>query len=170
MSVIGHDDNQEKERLSVAYLTAVAAQAGCQVGNWDIDKQSIDATVSPILGRPVKIDIQLKATSQLTIKDGNITFPLSIKNYDDLRATDLDVPKILIVFDIDALKPNRASFGADTVLRKCGYWTNLFGAKSSPNTTSVSIDIPISNRFDDVTLQQLINSRYAKIQLGQSGI
>jgi hypothetical protein len=61
--VIATHANDIKERLSIAYVTAVAARAGCQITKLDVDKQSIDATVRPISGRKVSIDLQLKATS-----------------------------------------------------------------------------------------------------------
>src|SRR6266496_1205713 len=83
--VIATQANDIKERLSIAYVTAVAARAGCQISKLEIDKQSIDATVRPVSGRKVLIDLQLKATSVERIKDGSLVFELPVKNYDDLR-------------------------------------------------------------------------------------
>ena len=60
---ISTSDNDIKERLSWAYLTAVAARAGCQITGFPVDKESVDATVRPVQGSSRQIDLQLKATS-----------------------------------------------------------------------------------------------------------
>jgi hypothetical protein len=41
-----------QERLSLAYLTAVAAQAGCQVLETKVDRNGVDATIRPVAGAP----------------------------------------------------------------------------------------------------------------------
>jgi hypothetical protein len=61
--VVTTTENDIKERLSIAYVTAVAARAGCQLSEVRVDRNRIDGTISPISGARVKIDVQLKATS-----------------------------------------------------------------------------------------------------------
>jgi hypothetical protein len=70
--------NDVKERLSVAYATAVAAGAGCQVVKQDIDKTSVDAIVSPISGLKSPIHLQLKATSEKLVVATQVRIALSI--------------------------------------------------------------------------------------------
>ncbi len=93
-------ENDIKERLSVAYVTAVAAGAGCQVTKLDIDKTSIDAIVCPISGSKSQINLQLKATSTSLVVGGEVKFVLPIKNYDDLRDTLSIVPHYLVVLEL----------------------------------------------------------------------
>jgi hypothetical protein len=62
-------DNDIKERLSVAYVVAVAPRAGCQVAEVLVDRNQIDVTISSIRGARVKIDAQLKSTSAAVIND-----------------------------------------------------------------------------------------------------
>jgi hypothetical protein len=90
-----------KERLSVAYVTAVAARAGCQISKLDIDKQSIDVTIRPIKGRKVSIDLQLKATSKNCYQDEVISLDLPVNNYDDLRDSKCTAPHYLVVLVLD---------------------------------------------------------------------
>ncbi|MCK8787366.1 DUF4365 domain-containing protein [Roseomonas sp. NAR14] len=94
--------NDIKERLSIAYVTAVAARAGCQISKCDIDKQSIDVTIRPILGRKISIDFQLKATSIDCFSNDMISFDLPVKNYDDLRDPHCTAPHYLIILVLDS--------------------------------------------------------------------
>jgi hypothetical protein len=41
-------ENDIKERLSIAYATAVAARAGCELTEVRVDRNGIDATVRAI--------------------------------------------------------------------------------------------------------------------------
>jgi hypothetical protein len=93
-------ENDIKERLSVAYVTAVAAGAGCQVAKLDIDKTSIDAIVCPISGLKSPIHLQLKATSDKLVVADQARIALSIKNYDDLRDTSAIIPHYLVVLEL----------------------------------------------------------------------
>jgi hypothetical protein len=72
-------ENDIKERLSVAYVTAVAARAGCQIAKLEIDKSSIDAIIMPVSGAKSIVALQLKATSELTVSDDRVHFQLPIK-------------------------------------------------------------------------------------------
>jgi len=60
---------QKMEQMSVAYITAIAASVGCVVSNWSVDDDSVDCSVtSKTAGRP-RIEVQLKATSQVEMID-----------------------------------------------------------------------------------------------------
>jgi hypothetical protein len=41
-------ENDIKERLSIAYATAVAARAGCELTEVQVDRNAIDATIRAI--------------------------------------------------------------------------------------------------------------------------
>ena len=100
----GMTENEQKQQLSIAYVHAVAARAGyaCQVIS--VDNDSIDVQLAArgfvheqaVLRSP-KVEVQLKATSQPVLKESHLTFPLPVKNYNDLREPVL-VPRILVVF------------------------------------------------------------------------
>src|SRR3982750_1636524 len=90
-------ENDIKERLSLAYVMAVAARAGCQVTEPAKDKQSIDVSVRPVSGRKVSIDLQIKATSAECLEPKDVVFPLPVKNYEDLRDPHCTAPHYLVV-------------------------------------------------------------------------
>src|SRR3954453_3990979 len=102
MKTIETASSDIKERLSLAYLTAVAARAGCQIGEPKVDRNGIDATVKPISGAPVALDVQMKSVARdIRIEEGRtISFQLDTSTYNKLRRTDTQYPQILVVFEM----------------------------------------------------------------------
>ncbi len=109
------DLSLRKEQFSPAYVRAVAAVAGYGVSKPDPDYDSIDIELSDRTGEGVptrpKIDIQLKCTSQNVLRDRDLVYPLKRKNYDELRMTDLLVPRLLIVSRVDKRRADWVSCG-----------------------------------------------------------
>jgi hypothetical protein len=152
----------QKEQFNVAYVGAMAAQAGLNTGNMKVDNQSIDLDVdgecpAAITNRFPKISLQFKCTSQKLVKNGVIKFPLSRKNYDDLKNERLIVPRYLIVLLVPD-DPKQWLVHKDdhmTVHNTC-YWASIQPIPNLGNKKSVTIDIPISQRLDTATLLRLI--------------
>ncbi len=148
--------NEQKEQFSLAYIRAVAAQAGYQITRPELDSDSVDGTLIADFGRRPRIDFQAKATSQQIVQGDNIHFALKIKNYDALRADTL-TPRILIV----VLMPKEESqwltqTHEQLCLRYCGYWISLEGHQEVSNTTSVTVHIPLVNMFNAERLVDLM--------------
>jgi hypothetical protein len=162
--VITTSHNDIKERLSIAYITAVAARAGCQVVKLDIDKESIDAMIRPVSGSKSQIDLQLKATSLKVLSDDSVKFSLPIKNYDNLRDLSSIVPHYLVILNLpeqeDAWLEVRAS---DLVLRGAAYYGSLYGHSAVSNTASRTVVLPQTQRFDVEVLRKMILSSPDKI-------
>jgi Domain of unknown function (DUF4365) len=89
--------NDIKERLSLAYVTAVAARAGCELIEVHVDRNGIDGTIRAIRGTRVKIDVQLKATAVPTLDNDTIKFDLDVPEYNALRSTHIQSPQLLVV-------------------------------------------------------------------------
>lgn len=152
-------DNDIKERLSVAYVTTIAARAGCQVLKLDIDKESIDATIRPISGSKAMIDLQLKATSTDIAHGDYIKYSLPIKNYDDLRDTLSINPHYLVIFCLraDDQKWVRVNHRV-LVLGGSAYYGSLYGHPAVPNSTSKTVSVPKGQLFDADILRRMIDS------------
>ncbi|MDX2038127.1 MAG: DUF4365 domain-containing protein [Isosphaeraceae bacterium] len=160
----GMTDNERKQQLSIAYVHAVAARAGyaCQLIN--VDDDSIDVQLAArgvvheksILRSP-RIDVQLKATArQPTFQDDHLDFPLSIKNYDDLRAESL-VPRILVVLLLPVDEEAWLTQSEDEmIIRRCAYWTSLVHQPETGNRSSVSVRVPRSRLFSVSELRDLM--------------
>lgn len=154
--------NQQKEQLSAAYVLAVASAAQCSVKEVKVDDDSIDLTiVSKQTGKiyhAPELNIQLKATARASLCEDKLTFPLKVKNYDELRIKTL-VPRILVVMvvpDTPELWIRQAEF--KTQIYRCAYWVNLFGKSPSPNCTSISVELPRENIFTPAVLSRIMST------------
>jgi len=150
------DLNDRKERFSLAYIAAVAAHAGYQVMEPQVDKDSVDGVLLADEGRRPHIDFQAKATARDVVKDDHVAYPLSRKNYDDLRA-DVIIPRILIVVVLPDDEADWLAHSEEELrLRRCGYWLSLAGRPESTTTTSVTVHVPRRNVFDTSQLRALM--------------
>ena len=160
-----------QEELSMAYVYAIASQAGLVFERPAVDIDSVDVKVSAIgkpdpsslLESPV-LEIQLKATYAHAFVDDELSFPLRLKNYNDLRK-DTACERILMVY---LMPENRdewiKSDHEKLVLKTCGYWLSLRGRSETENTTSVTVKIPKTNIFNKDTLHDMM----VKISKGES--
>ncbi|HYD67728.1 DUF4365 domain-containing protein [Azospirillum sp.] len=148
--------NQRRSRFSLAYIQAVAAVAGYQVCEPPVDEESIDGTLMGREGRRPRLDFQAKSTGQNVLGTDTVAFPLSIKNYDDLRG-DCLVPRILIVV---VMPENESDWVVhseqELALRHCGYWMSLCGMPSTDNLTSVTVHLPRLQTFDSASLRDIM--------------
>lgn len=148
--------NIQKEQFSDAYLHAIAAVSECTCCKPPVDDDSVDWTLSKLIqGRP-RLDVQLKCTA--SDPGGDIlTFALKRKNYDDLRLTDLLVPRILIIVVVPEQTVGWLTCDEDElVLRHRAFWYSLRGMPETNNDTSVTIYIPRSQRINVGVLNQMM--------------
>jgi hypothetical protein len=168
----GMTDNEQKQQLSVAYVHAVAARAGyaCQVIN--VDNDSVDVQLAArgmvhqhaVLRSP-RVDIQLKATSQPVLKESHLTFPLPIKNFNELREPVL-VPRILVVFLLPEDDNLWLVQSEDAMITKhCGYWMALLDHSETKNRTSVTVHLPRDQQFTVSSLRTVMEKVSRKERL-----
>ena len=151
------DLNTRKERLSLAYINAVATHANCEVLEPQVDRGSVDgllkrSTMAEIIG------FQAKATSRDIVgRDGEqLHFPLPIRDYDNLRND--GPPFILIVVLLPDDETQWLTQTHDELcLRHCGYWLSLMGWQEVPNIDNVTVHIPIANVFSAAQLTKLMD-------------
>ena len=150
-------DAVQKEALSRAYVSAVAARAGYVTAVYSEDRDGIDLRIQAGGVMRPALELQLKATIRLgDATDGCFRFPLPLRNYDLLR-DDTQTPRLLVVL---CLPRNRSDWMTITpsqlVLRRCAYWLSLRGYKPVPNRTSVTVRIPEANVFDVEAARELM--------------
>jgi hypothetical protein len=145
----------QKEEFSYAYISAVASVAGYsfQIAPRPLDLVGVDVTitglVSPGSRRRIRLDLQLKCTSQDLLNNEVIKYPLEIKNYNELRNTNPDDdPLLLVVF----LVPEKVEHWlqqteTELCLKRCAYWISLRDQASSTNQTNVTVYLPRQNVF-----------------------
>jgi hypothetical protein len=138
--------DQRKEQFSKAYVHAVASVAGFATYTPSVDDDSVDLGVSARGGadtpRRPRLEMQLKCTHTDTGDGDHLTYPLKLKNYDDLRAETI-VPRILVVVLVpEDINSWLHCTEAEMCVRRCAYWASLHGMPATTNTTSVTISLP----------------------------
>lgn len=159
-------DSDRKEALSLVYAKAVAARAGYLTSIPGPDRDSIDLRVQAGGSMRPALDLQLKATVNLSgPHDGHFRFRLKLKNYEDLR-TPTQTPRLLVVLDLPESRRQWVTITADElILRRRAYWLNLGESKATTNQSSVIVRIPATNLFHVESLRALMEqSRKGKIR------
>ena len=148
----------QKERLSLVYVKALAARAGFTISERDLDRDSIDVSIHGGEPQHPALDLQLKATATLGAgRNGCRSFPsLSIKNYDDLRCP-TQTPRLLVVLELPQEESRWMMVTPEELtLRRRAYWLSLQGEGEVPNKATVTVHIPEDNRLDVEVLQTLM--------------
>lgn len=151
--------NDQKELFSLSLATAVCSQAGC---NWSFSIQDFGIDLL-IIGESWEfnphIGAQVKATSDMGIireDQGIIKYKLRAKNYRDL-IKNTHVPRILLL----AIMPKDPTIWCKPTNYQIAcqygiYWYSLEGLPKKENSSSVTIEIPLENRFDLPALKGLM--------------
>lgn len=156
------DPQKQKEEFNYAYVCALAAHAGLNRTTSSVDDDSIDVVFKSkgFLGRLVRspqIEFQLKCTSQNLVHDDVIRFPLSLKNYEDLRGDDFASPRYLAVLLVPAnVDEWIAHNNGHIALHNSCYWVSLRDAAPTDNETSVTVSVPMTQRLTSNTLVAMI--------------
>lgn len=151
------DLNSRKDHFSRAVVRAVAATAGVSATVPEHDQDSVDMTfaASDAATPGAKLDAQLKCSHNIDHDGEAFSFPLAVKNYDDLRWPEdtLYVPRILIVVHVPPDPGDwLVSEPEKMTLKRCAYWVSLAGAGPTENTSTVSVSIPTEQVFDPAAL------------------
>lgn len=157
------DLNVCKEQFSAAYVRALAAVCGLSVTRPEPDIDSEDLVLSARLLdariRSPKLALQLKCSSSLAKYGSEAALELKLKNYDDLRPTNLCVPRILAVVEVPSGDDARSwlHHSEDRLcLLHTAYWLCLFGYRSVSNQTTVTVRIPLAQRLTANVLSRMI--------------
>jgi hypothetical protein len=147
--------DDQKEQFSYAYARAVGAVARVAVSEPSVDDDSVDLEFKMKGGggvfRSPQLDAQVKCTESANVHQNHIAYALKLKNYDELRPTNLLIPRILIVVAVpDDLKDWLNHSEAELAVRRCGYWVSLRGepaANVGPKTDKITVHLPRNNHF-----------------------
>ena len=155
---------QRQEELSRAYIYAIASKAGMTFERPVNDHDSVDVKISAIgkmtddsiLESP-SLEIQAKATYVHDFDENDeISYPLKIKNYNDLRKVTL-TPRILVIYlmprDEQAWLNNNHK---RLKLKTCAYWVSLKNSPETDNKTAKTIKIPKTNIFNEDSLKDIM--------------
>ena len=155
------DENQQKEQFSNAYIRAIAATAGYNVYKPEVDDDSVDWGIGARgrsgTVRSPKLELQLKCTSREILKDEHLAFPLKLKNYNELRYDDYQIPRILVVVIVPDNVSNWLTQTEESLaLRHCAYWLSLRGTGETTNVESMTVHLPRRQVFSVDGLTQIM--------------
>ena len=149
------------ERFSLAYLEAVASQAGCWIADPRVDRNSVDGILmGESNGLPSVFGFQAKATSQDVLRENHLSFPLPIRNYNDprLSTSALRFQRILIVLRMSKETDEWLNqTDEELCMRHCAYWRSLRDEPEVPNVSNVSVHVPLANMFNRDSLTDLMD-------------
>lgn len=153
----------QKEALSQAYVRAVIAKAGFNFGKTEFD-YGIDGTIKDVINRNGRyvdscfgINFQLKSSTDVFFKDGQVIYDLESKNYNDLVTESSMLPNILILLVLPPDSNEWLNVTEDQlIMKKCAWWCSLEGQEPTTNTDTKRISIPECQIFSPDTLVNLM--------------
>lgn len=153
-----------QEELSLAYVRTVASHLGYSVEEVRKDRDSVDLHICAkgrladhvTLESPV-LAVQVKSSHVIEMREIDFSFPIKLKNYNDLRRTKLQIPVVLIVLAFPPERQRWINWTPEQLeLRQCAFWHSLYGAPETTNTTSCSVTISKSRTFNPESLRELM--------------
>ena len=157
------DRRMQMEQFSIAFVTAVAAQAGCNHATPVVDDDSVDLSLfakkQGLLWDDPMVHLQLKATcEQVSFEGSVIKYNLrNLKNYEDLRSRNLQTQRILVVVYMPEHCKDWIEYQDDCIhLYRHAFWVSLRGMPETSNKSGVTIEIPTSQRFNAAALSEMM--------------
>jgi hypothetical protein len=155
-----HSSNK-KEQFNIAFVCAMAAQAGLNHSTPVVDEDSVDLM---LIGRGFtgkrrnpQIHLQLKCTAQDIATGTSLKFPLPKKNYDDLRSDNVLCPQYLVVLLVPKDEREWIQHHDEhmSLHNRC-FWVSIKDYPPTENKSKVIIDIPLSQRLTTNELLRLM--------------
>jgi hypothetical protein len=107
--------------------------------------------------RSPRLELQLKCTAAPTPLGDSLSFSFKLKNYEERRADNFVIPRILVVVLVPDLADDWQEHSeTELCMRRCGYWLLLRGKPATSNTKNIKIQIPRQNQFTVLALQAMM--------------
>lgn len=146
-----------KELFQTSLIGAIAAAAGCNVGETKIDNGVDVDLYHEITGEEeVPLRVQLKAvTNGWNASRTEISAKLRDIRYERMRKA-WSLPHILVIMDLPT-DPAQWMWSRHpyTALRHCAYWVSLEGQPARTGK-KITVSAPATNVFDDVALCEIM--------------
>lgn len=155
------------EHMSEAFLKALCAVNGYTMTKPSDDNDGVDQIISckdwptddhTTMHSP-KFEVQLKSSYSAFKRKGNgqLTYKLRAKNYNDLVVENRATPLILIILymydNIDSWTEQTIDF---LKIKKCAYWINLQGEEPTDNVQAKTIEINELQLLTKESLKELM--------------
>lgn len=154
-----------KEQFQRAWITALAAAAGCIVLTFDVVDDGIDIQLQhkhethTHPRKTARLELQLKATTSGPDASGDLSVNVRRKRYNEYVSADIHMPVIIAAL---TMLPTQAHwvYRTSRALSMFGgcYWVSLAGREPVVGNLDKykSVKIPTSQPLDDVVLAQIM--------------
>ncbi len=152
--------------LSVAYVTAMAVNAGYSIHDFSGKEYGIDMIIDKVTLFPngkydstgVQIQLQLKSSINVLEKDDKIIYDIDSNAYNKFVNWVSPTPYLLILFHLPKEIDNWVDINYDRLLlRKCCYWYEITDKSILKKDSQKRIKIPKSNIFNENALNQIFD-------------
>lgn len=159
-------ETRRMEDLSIAYLSAIAAQASVDFETTRHDADSVDCMLKKVVAMEdgslfrSSLHVQLKSTASknlYSIAEDAITYQLKKKNYDDLRRLGTsEIILCLLVLPDESKKPWVECTDDELLLHGRMYWCSLRNKPDATQKDRVPVELPKDQFLDQNTLNELM--------------
>jgi len=106
-----------------------------------------------------KLDFQAKASIRAKRTDGTVKYPLEADAFNRLVAQQGGTPRILILLEMPKNPDSWLKLtDKQLILKRRAWWYSLAGQSPTSNTSSLTIEIPATQRLDAQALTNLMNN------------
>jgi len=144
-----------RERLSVAYVSAVVANAGYSLWNGPSTEYGTDGMIQKIRKLPNGkyhatgdgVMLQIKGTINSEIRGSEIVYNMKVDAYNKLVDWEGDMPCILVLMCLPRQPSHWAHHSEDMLsIKRCCYWKHIEEPKTL-NNSNKTIYIPRAQQF-----------------------
>lgn len=156
----------EQERLSLAYVSAVAARAGAQLLTVTGHEYGLDILLNKVTRLPngkytntgFFLAGQLKATTRTELHPTKVVYDMEVEAYNKLRGWEGETPCVLILFCMPVEQEYWYSLDEERLmLQRCCYWKYIERGPLSGNSSSERIFIPRNQVFTSNAIENLFS-------------
>ncbi len=152
-----------KERLSIAYVSAVAARAGvgCRITSvpeygTDLYLVNIDLIKGKYVDTGWILNCQVKSTSTWELQSNQIAYDMDAGDYNKLAEWSGSAPCILVLFCLPDGSDEWLTVGeGELILKRCCYWTKI-SDQPTANKSKKRVFIPRSQLLTPDTVTNLL--------------
>lgn len=160
------DDASHQGRYGEAFVHALAAASGLNVGSWqtDVGIDWILATPGPRgTIRSPRIEVQVKSWSRPAGTEKAWHYPLRCGAFNHLAGPGHQIPHFLFLCIVPDDADRYAEADPDRLLlRRSAYWYSLAGERPDPDLNPVStktVHVPKQNLITPITVTALLEKR-----------
>ncbi|MEV3912678.1 DUF4365 domain-containing protein [Streptomyces canus] len=158
----------QQEQISIAYVHAVATQAGATVASWNVDKDGVDATLKR---NHQLVELQMKCSfdAHMLADRSSYTFDLDVPTYDKLRGRYRTAAGYLGLVIVPRDVASWLQYDTASLLIRCaGFYAQIQDLPPAPGSATRVIHLPTIQRIDAAGLDVMFD--YAHERLFGPGI